>query len=685
MVKKAAAKADGESGLVVLWHRLDAVSRLVLLLGSPLLALALLALLLFWSESMRATAAGAAEPASSLWTRLVEANWAPRIVTVCTAVMRVVIALQASLVTAMVAAMVLERIGACLLYAPFLSIVRALPVAPTNLLFYYKAFPFGRRVLSFLFYGLVVGETLVTVAAQFLSTIYLSDFRDSPYVGPTVAIKVGANRSSATRSWLPDTVSWTFAELSEPFRAGPNFHDTGRAFRALLPFEDAARRTRLRRYRGPAVVFDARVVCVAPDLANLTVTNQGPEEMLARGRVAVDFAGVPGLRQPSGKTGYDDFTCRLPDTLINIPGRFRDETIERQTSICRHDSNAGVVADDGWVGSAVLNDPARALGYRLAMVFEFPLPLPPALRRFDVGRTSSLDLVRTDGPWQVARLGPEGLDLRISSCLVNYDARLGEVYMHSAWEGQEPGVSWEEKTDRWDSEASRRQLGASTTPESLAHRGLLALEPQRPAPSLDALWTLNIYASFAGVVGREPFSVSGWALTTRGTSFLDSVRAAVFHDTLASTGSPALAVQALVTRINQVAYYGRSYAADTAATAVFAATASVPARWTGFVAAAALVAIHLLLVAAAAALFLCLTRRSRVGDAWQAVAQVVSPDTLPLLERAGSVKGGGGQLRRRAGAMRRARLRRRPDGRVALDVRESDEGRRRDAEARAER
>ncbi|PHH91065.1 hypothetical protein CDD83_1810 [Cordyceps sp. RAO-2017] len=116
-------------------------------------------------------------------------------------------------------------------------------------------------------YGLVLTEILVTIAAQFPSTICLSDFTDGSYSGSSNSTQVYIYKDAQTQEpfdmlRLPAQESWTFAELSEPFSRGAHFDDTGHTYRSLFPFRDEGRRTRLRKFRGPAHVTDLRVVCV---------------------------------------------------------------------------------------------------------------------------------------------------------------------------------------------------------------------------------------------------------------------------------------------------------------------------------------------------------------------------------------------------------------------------------------
>ena len=66
--------------------------------------------------------------------------------------------------------------------------------------------------------------------------------------------------------------------------------------------------------------------------------------------------------------------------------------------------------------------------------------------------------------------------------------------------------------------------------------------------------------------------------------------------------------------------------------------ATPPQRWVGFLGVVALLACHVLAVAGVTAWYLYVTRYTMLGNSWQAVSQVVSEETLPLIRRASCLK-----------------------------------------------
>ncbi|OQE33078.1 hypothetical protein PENFLA_c001G10370 [Penicillium flavigenum] len=123
---------------------------------------------------------------------------------------------------------------------------------------------------------------------------------------------------------------------------------------------------------------------------------------------------------------------------------------------------------------------------------------------------------------------------------------------------------------------------------------------------------------------------------TADTSTTDQSPTDLFKDVLHDTQSPALALQALITRGTQAAYYEHLMREDPTASALtaFSSTALIPVRWDGFVAGVSIIVVHFIILAVITVLFVIYTMNSMIGNSWQAVAQVVSEDMLPVLDQA---------------------------------------------------
>ena len=682
------------------YRRLNTLHLFILLFGSALLLLALIALGLLWKESMRAASPGA-DPQEP-WVQILSGNWATSYVTICTAIMRTTMGFQASLATAMFAGIILERIGVPFISAPFYSILRAVDVAPNNLLS--SAIFRSRSPFSLLVYTLVMIEVLVTIASQFLSTILVSDFAGGTLANIANSTMISSNWTSvmdqsyrSSEKWwqVPITTSWAFAEHSEDAVEGLTFADTGATYRAFLPFEAEIQRTKLRRFTGPALVMNQRVVCASPSMFNLSRDGAGVS-LQVMGLIGMDHESFPTLE--GQKAGMSDdislvpFNCalnagktttRMGDTSFCFPGNIenmslkdpfldsddRDRTISENTFARRqiHDPLDGLMDGETFLLLDVLYGSA-----------------------FYTDTDEGLKAGRGDGPWRIITDKSGAETLRATACTTRLDARALEVDMMGSRDRIEPTIQWNNRTETYDTAQVLRQLGASLTPESPEERGILTLEP-------DATWWRRDYPDppslawnfFSNSLARsmpEPLigdSDVAVNLTVKLMSWADetndndahAIHAALFETVLNSTDSPALAAQALLARIHQMSYYSEVHrlAATATSSTTFSVSAQVPARWTGFIAATCIIMIHLVVVFMVVALFLCFTRHSLIGNHWQAVSQVTSEETIRLLEQADRMEDEEVKIQAESQSVDMGRcttLRRRNDGRIALSPEE---------------
>ncbi|OKL60067.1 hypothetical protein UA08_04467 [Talaromyces atroroseus] len=604
------------------WQRVDATSFLAILLGFPVLLLAVTLLALFWHESVEAI--NRAEP-NIYWARVVHAGWATRLVTVCTASIRAVMAFQAGLVTALVAGIALETTGAPLLHAPLYSMLRAVKAAPSN---FWTATDF-RPHLPRLLYVLVLIEVLVTAASQFLSTIFLSDFVDGTFTQRSNSTNVNilnATYGAADAWWsMPPAASWTFAELPGSFEDQPNFQDTGHTFRAFLPFEEEMQRTRLHRS-----VVQCRSWIIE---YYVHLSGQIPTENL-RYPLSIDQVSQP----------YINFTCILP-----VPAYWDNNTVG-ETSLCvPHTlSNWTVLNEDPLIQPAGFVEASN-----IFMVLDV---LSTSAIIDTLGHTPAVQTIRTDGPWTIVSNGSAYIEtLRISACLSNLAMQTLTVGMNSTTDNFEPTTAWDHVTQSYNTELSRLQLGvlSSENMSPVNKRGTLTLDPRSEwetfNPPADTLGIDPTTFFLVVIVSLPTLFISNLnfsydpsvILSRRTTGFIlgnsHPTHVDLFQDTLITTASPALAVQALLTRIYQMAYYKKlaQLNSPVAAVTAFSSTATIPAQWTGFVLGLMLIVIHSTIVVVVIGWFVRLTEISFIGSYWQTVAHVVSEETRPILEEAG--------------------------------------------------
>ncbi|KID76120.1 uncharacterized protein G6M90_00g078150 [Metarhizium brunneum] len=631
------------------WQRFGLMSFIILLLGSAILLLVLLILWILWKSSMRAADGG---PAETPWVYIFRANRVTTLVALCTAGLRTVIGLQSSVATGMLAGIILETVGAPLLKAPFYSIIRAVSVGPSNLLSTVRSRP--KDATSFLIYTLVVLEVVLTVASQFLSAILTTDFAEGTFanIDNSTDVRIFIHKRirldgiNANYWELPPAASWTFAESSEPFTKGASFDDTGHTYRAFLPFEDEAQRTRLRKFRGPAHVIDNRVVCAKPSLLNLGLIqiSNAPRWALS-GQIAMETTIYPILKEAEPEN-YINFTCALVTPTVYT------EVTAGESSLCAVDSkNWTILLEDPLVVPAVddginisPNEVGHPKGSRMFMILDI-VSASPILR---ITHNQDCKVVRNDGPWVMAA-GEEATEtLRITACMTNLTPKTFIVDIHSAWDNPEPRLTWDYEAKRYNTEAARHQLGASLIPESFETRRVLTLSPRsqwQDFPNKTGMWDTTFYFDevLEDTLRRsdlENGSTDAGIILSEGNQSIDKnayiSHIHPFQDTLHDTKSPALALQVLLARITQMVYYVDFLRLDNKSEALvsFSSTALIPMKWTGLIAATALTVTHLAVVVIVTILYLKCTNESLLGSSWQAISQVISDETLPILEHA---------------------------------------------------
>ncbi|CAG8910024.1 unnamed protein product [Penicillium egyptiacum] len=645
-----------------IWARLGTVHILILVLGSIMLILPVLPLAWLWAESM---AAAAGQEPSRAWIAVIRANWTARIVTICTAILRTVVTTQASVTTAMFAGIIIERVGAPLVDGPFYSITRALSGSPSNFL-WTSSLPLRGTGLSVVIVTLILLEVSVTMAVQLLSTLLLADFGNGAFTGPSNATNVRIlndyGGTTLSQPWwsMPPAAGWTFAEQSEPSVTGPKFDDTGHTYRAFLPYPEVAQRTSIRHLRGPVTIIDQRVVCVQPTLRELRLDALNIGYPRLSGQIAIANSTYPMLQMTESQP-YLPFTCALTSLFTNFT------RAQAQTSLCWPNDGAGWnVSVEGRLVPplALINDSSLdAYVDASAMFMLLDIVSSAAIRR---GVTQEVHSVGNNGstssPWVMLGNGADPPSVRVTACMTNLDVEMFTAGLDSKWEGSEPTMSWDRSTEHYNTATTLTQLGAIHPRQPLDHRGVLALTPRSDWQSFSSSGNVSAYQHYVVNTQLLADAVVGSLLTpqTAGVDFTPEhrnqmVSAGVifspwasadykahdahidlFQDTLNQTQSPAMALQALLTRICQMAYYDMLQRIDESkvAEATFSDAAVFPTQWTGFGVGMGLLLVHWVVVAIVVGLFARYTRHSLLGNHWQAVSQVYSEDTAAILEKA---------------------------------------------------
>ncbi|KAK8092388.1 uncharacterized protein PG998_014873 [Apiospora kogelbergensis] len=505
--------------------KLGLIGLLTLILGSVAIHGAVAILVFIWTE---ASIARRYEVPSATWYSIVSAGWTIRVITICTAVIRAAVSFHTTLVTSMVASLMFEVTGTKTGYMPLVSILRAVSVAPTNLL-WPSLSSFGP--LS----AVLVLSLFLAVATQLISTILLSDFENAGIASSkrSEIVTYGSNLNKDF-AWNEQMVLlgtgppafWRFAEYTESVTQPNGTVDTGISYRAAVPFTNESSRVQLMNYSGPAQVWDTRVICTAPDPLNASYTP------------------YPRYKpQP------------IPQPLPQDPSSWA--TISNST------------------------------GSRMASM---------------------------------------------TICVTHNGHQQSNVTMSGSPISSEPKIGFSGCDNPVNTSEVRHQFNAMEEYTPPDKRGVLSLSEFNPDR-----WVYHDSMFFDS--GVDLVLTDSCRSGFKETSYIAAQAAygAIFTDILNATANPALALQTLLTMIRFMQYTAASPWSETLkgpASYVMAETVLIPARWNGLIAAIIMVAIHMVIVITITALFLLRTRVSKLGNVWQAVAQVVTEETLPVLSNA---------------------------------------------------
>jgi hypothetical protein len=250
-----------------------------------------------------------------------------------------------------------------------------------------------------------------------------------------------------------------------------------------------------------------------------------------------------------------------------------------------------------------------------------------------------------DGPWTTGRTA-NGTELfQASVCFLSqFTPLLYNVTMSGRAIPSEPT-----SIARWQTLQGQngtdffKQLEAGS---SLEERGILGLDilegPSSLASTGDENWDemvdWMIYSSLF------KYSISGgWTFNNDAiSSWFDTVanwpahpeHSHLLQTVLLKTDDPAQAVQALFFRLYQMIFYDLLpyFTQEQSAVTVNVKQVLVPSRWRGLIIIMAGVILHLFLTLATLIIFIVSTKSSMLGNAWQAVSQIISPETSVVVE-----------------------------------------------------
>ncbi|KAI0172681.1 hypothetical protein GGR52DRAFT_417456 [Hypoxylon sp. FL1284] len=690
-VVSPSSPADGEISMIKPDRRLPILQSLgwfgcAVIIGGSILLLPVIGFLLFLWAGGDASAGGQDAPLG--WRKIMLSNWAVRSITLSALVLRVITAAQATVCTSLTAALLIERRRMPASKVALLSIFRGVNDGPLRL---FKSL-FWSKPVAGMFHVETLALVLLTLASlaiQFASTILLSDVTTATlvqlpqqipsYLGVTTGATDVAQRTDGNALTTAFGPYATFGERETTNAALPDSHgvsDTGLKERAFLPF-DRSNRTILRSFEGPTVAITTRVSCIAP-------TIEAPTFSLFR-TGAIGYSGMTGnisygdtfqragLESASpcvvnstqvGQTvcyatgfscsigvgndmtnaeTYNDWPaslCRLPVPVVEI---------QERTMGGWHPNQDMWTADSDW---PFLTFATNARDEFLTALAE--------------NGTDSLSLKEptTYGEWSSYEMA-EGIFMNVTLCTAGVYPALADVRMTASADPREPdAVTSINSTGASTAEKAQDFLGETIEHRSPRERGLLSIDEMR---YVESNWSAPPFPGAVNAMTRgdmseaafEAFLTDNMLLLWEGpalaalnwglsqnlsldtcspcsgyTSALADDSGVLFTRVVDSTGRAAPAVDALLFHIASVWYYRVLPLFDrpTTVQAVFSGSFSAPTAWAGLVAVLAVLAVHLLCVWAVAGLYVARVRYTRQGNVWHAVAQLLSPETRPMLD-----------------------------------------------------
>lgn len=582
-----------------------------------------------------------------LWHMIVSRGWTSRVVTLATVLMRVALAAQLCVFAALIAAVILERVGASHEDFPLLSMMRCANTGPNALLWNVLHTIFKGSQLRYSF--LIVITVLNALTLQFMSTMLLADFDTEwvvldPRTEPKFPFAIGDRQD---RDYVFDNF-WTmgrnifpsFAEWKQNGTQGPSFSDTGKTYRGFIPYENATLRDNLNSFSGPMTVVDERVICVKPSLTNLEIRpSQGGFRFDLKGTLS--FKDLhPDVLETENVEPLNDFVCGLSYNYQDKPGW--------PVSVCEIQEGSVRLANP--ITAQEISDFTRTwLVLNTTFSHSFRDYLIPENSTIPTYYPIS-QLPTPDGPW--GKAGNENITIDTSLCLTNSQADVFQVNSgkNDLTRAYDRLLSWDPEIGKYDTELVRARLNALSAEEMRIYsdydrvRGVLHLQPKSnwSADSFSNNFSISGYQIMMGSSTSIKTSSSynnsnpNATLPTKDLNPLGSGGTSLHRsflwltqDVLNSTRDPALAVQALTHSLLQTAFYDMHNKFDLTSIEVHTELEPryIPFSWLLFIVVSVLLGLHFFLLGIALIWFFTRTELSLLGNAWQAVAQVMSDDT----------------------------------------------------------
>ncbi|XXG93884.1 hypothetical protein Hte_000133 [Hypoxylon texense] len=577
-------------------------------------------------------------------------DWATRAVTLSSLVLRSVIAVQTTVCTSLVAALLIERRQIRLSQVTRMSIIRSVNNGPYQLLqdlISSKSFRIVFNPEVILLVILAIG----VLGIQFGSTILLTDLKPTSRAQDPVTVQRNVSLSFtafnealriASSSWQTMQGSTAlFGESGSQDAAEPNEYGvshSGPKLRALLPFEHEDR-ARMRSFRGPALTLTTEVLCLRPSISNFQRRFDNGFDGWLAGDISLDQtfrdAGVDDRLTylKNYIDSYDfaynaNFNCTLP--VPQYPQVWKAIICQLQKMELL---NLKGLMDS--VGS-----PTVFLTFVADSVFDI------LDRR---GKKPPTPIAY--GEWNGYEVD-QGIFFNISLCFSIFNTTVSEVEMASSFDLEEPEFKWSLDLNTPSLTALQKLMGANAAYMRTDERGVFDIEqaPHPISPSVfadgvnpndaeqsvwDTEWVMQDGPQRAMIDtdGSSSLILCTACLTKDSTASKDG--GALFMQIVNSSNRVAVATDAYITRLVQNFYYLLLPLFDIPVyvEVVFSTQVSIPRQWNGLIAVLVMVSITLVCIWIITALYVRNARYTRQGDIWHAVSQLMAEPTQSILQQ----------------------------------------------------
>lgn len=599
----------------------------------------------------------------------------PQAITLASMILRLIVGIQATICTSMVAALLLERLSTPRLQVAHASVMRGINDGPWKLVMLVlsskgNALYFLRHLESWL----IISLAFVILALQFTSTILLSDMRTFQMIGDLNITTFNGLFAypGKEKFWLYQGPLMTSAPVYPIFGETFTMHDsspdsrglsdTGLTQRGLLPMANRDHRTSIREYDGMGMVMSSRVACMRPVITNASLDFASESHDFRRLQGVLHYSqslrdaypGTGPLCSVSENCEKLSFECTMPAAgeepwapgaciLDGVGGHFRGSNQPMWDP-----------ADGPWSENSSI-----WLVYSTSMTIDLWDSMPPS---FSVPSAQP----SADNEWIIYEIVPDYF-IKLAVCFSDFDFAYRDIRMRAAEATAEPSTNLSMVADEnFGLDKVQTYLGLDRSRQSVVDRGILSLEvkPDNRTPYTRPLSHYDLLSQPADKITPGALTASSLRLETgyelcdgdnKNTSFslcihcyMDALIAPhmeytfLFSRMILGTplagGRAADALHAFISVAGLNVYnqfLATSMNVAQQARVVTTREVTVPGSWppsmtacAGLIAVASLLAAYLSLVTVTTVLYIRHTRYSRYGNVWHAISQLANSEEL---------------------------------------------------------